>query len=130
MNMTDKDCATLYHNAIVAAHDALAKCTPIPMVVGTPKTFLGNEIDTTKPMEYIADGVCGFAWVNVKPGNSKFAKWLKANNIARKDDYYGGVTIWISVGNQSMQKKEAYGAAMAKVFADAGINAYMASRMD
>lgn len=75
-------------------------------------------------------GACGFAWVNIKPGNSRFAKWLKANKYARSDDYCGGVTIWISVGGQSIDLKETYAIAMAKVFKDAGFNAYAASRLD
>ena len=51
--------------------------TPRPMVVGTPTTPFGNDIDMTKPQYYISEGLCGFAWVNIKPGNSRFANWLK-----------------------------------------------------
>ena len=44
---------------------------------------------------------CGFAWVNVKPGTSKFAKWLKEKELASKDSFKGGVTIWVGDFNQS-----------------------------
>ena len=46
-------------------------------------------------MWHAPEGVCGFAWVKVSPGNSSFAKWLVKNKMARKG-YYGGVEINIS----------------------------------
>ena len=47
-----------------------------------------------------------------------------------KDNYQGGLIVWVTVGNQSMQKKEAYAQAMAKVLQEGGINAYADSRLD
>ena len=79
---------------------------------------------------HVADGVCGFAWVNVKPGTSRFAKWLVSTRRADRDSYAGGVTIWISDFNQSMQKKETYARAYAEVLLKHNIRAYAASRMD
>ena len=29
---------------------------------------LGDDIDYTKETYYVADGMCGFAWINIKPG--------------------------------------------------------------
>jgi len=78
----------------------------------------------------VMDGACGFAWVNVKPANSAVAKRLVARGMARKDGYYGGVTVWISDYNQSMTRKEAHARAFAATLAAAGIRAYSASRMD
>ena len=57
-------------------------------------------------------------------------KFLKKNDYARPDSYYGGVSVWVGGYNQSMERKAAHASAMAKVFADAGINAYSMSRMD
>ena len=68
---------------------------PTPMVVGTPTTPLGNDIDYSKETYYVADGMCGFAWINIKPSRGKFVKFLKDNDIGRKDlllwwlDYLG-----------------------------------------
>ena len=28
---------------------------------------LGDDIDYTKDTYYVADGMCGFAWINIKP---------------------------------------------------------------
>ena len=70
------------------------------------------------------------AWINVKPGNSRFANFLKAQKIARPDKYEGGVIIWVSAGGQSYQLKKAYAAAYAGVLREHGINANSNSRMD
>lgn len=87
----------------------------------------GNRLSET---EIVFDGVCGFAWIIVKPGNSRFANFLKAESLGRRDSYYGGVNVWVGYFNQSMEKKEAYADAFAKVLTDHGIKAYSMSRMD
>ena len=121
---------TLYNQAREAGLVAGAGSKPTPMVVGSPTTPFGNDIDQTKPTYFVEDGVCGFAWINVKPGTSAFAKYLVKSGKARSDSYYGGVTIWVGEYNQSMQRKEAYAHAFAKILSDNGIKAYAASRMD
>jgi hypothetical protein len=73
---------------------------------------------------------CGFAWVNIKPGYSAFAKWLVKNEYARKDSYYGGVTIWVGEFDQSMYHKETFAERLAEIFRENGIKAYANSRMD
>jgi hypothetical protein len=83
------------------------------------------------------EGPCGFAWINIRPGNSPFAIWAKKQGrpgrpdweLARKS-YYGGVDIWVSEFGQSMQRKEAYARAYAEVLREAGIKAHSMSRMD
>lgn len=76
------------------------------------------------------DGPCGFAWISIHPGSSSFARWLVKHNRARKSYGETGVRIWVSEGNQSMQKKEAYAVAFAKVLQSYGITAYAGSRLD
>lgn len=115
------DFQNLIRVADIAGQEAAKNCKPAAMILTDDK---GNDID------YVAEGVCGFAWVNIKPGNSPLANFMKKNNLARSDSYYGGVTIWVSAYNQSMQRKEAYASAYAKVLRDAGFKAYAYSRMD
>ena len=105
-------------------------CTPTPMVVGQPTTPLGNDIDYSKETYYVSDGVCGFAWINIKPARGKFVKYLKDNDIGRKDSYYGGYTIWVSGFGQSLDRKSAYARAFAEVLNENGLTAYAMSRMD
>lgn len=124
------DCYAIYAKADAAGREAVEKLRVVPMVVGHAKGIFSNEIDYSKETYFVEDGVCGFAWVNVKPANSKFAKFLKLNLRARNDSYLGGVSLSISQYNQSLQKKEAYAYAFAKVLNEAGIRAYANSRMD
>lgn len=121
----------LYNKAHKAGMNAANNAQVAPMVVAHTKNIFSNEIDESKPKHFVEDGVCGFAWVNVKPGNSKFANWLKKNDIARPSSYEGGVNVYIHQFGQSLQRKEAYARAFAKVLRDNGISkAYSSSRMD
>jgi hypothetical protein len=109
----------LIDKAFAAGRKAAVDCTPVPMGVTDGRTTW-----------VIADGPCGFAWINVKPAYSRVAKALVALGHAKKDGYYGGVTFWVGDYNQSMARKEAFARAFAAVLREAGINAYAASRMD
>jgi hypothetical protein len=101
---------------------------PVPMIVGQAKSLFGNEIDPAKPSYFVADGVCGFAWVKFK-GNTPWGRWAKKAGLARSS-YPSGLQISVSAYNQSMQKKEAYAQAYAKVLRDNGVDAYADSRLD
>lgn len=119
----------LYTRAHRAGLEAGTNKSPRPMVVQEH----ANMLDDRSPVvhsELVMGGVCGFAWINIKPGTSAFAKWLKKKELARTDSYYGGVTVWVSEFGQSMEKKMAYAAAFANVLCEAGIKAYANSRMD
>lgn len=107
---------------------AVAACTVQPMVVARHANPLDDN-SAIREARVVPDGPCGFAWVNLKPANSAFAKWLKAECGWRKS-HEGGITMWVHYFNQSAQKKEAYAYAYAKVLRDAGFNAYAGSRLD
>ena len=68
----------IYSEAHSAGMAAGHGCTPTPMVVGTPTTPLGDDIDYSKDTYYVADGLCGFAWINIKPARGKFVTWLRS----------------------------------------------------
>lgn len=74
---------------------------------------------------------CGFAWVEIHPGNCPFANWLKKNNHGRKG-YPSGVHIWNPGGSytQSMEIKECGSRAFVDVLFKHGIKARMGSRPD
>lgn len=108
---------------------ALQACSPTPMVVQQHTNML-DDSSPVKKQWYVSDGVCGFAWINIKPATSQFVRFLKSVGIGSKDSYYGGWTIWVHEGNQSYEKKMAYARAYAKALQDAGINAYASGRLD
>ena len=100
---------------------------PTPMTVMSAD-LAGNQIPGT-PTYYVPEGPCGFAWIVVKPGTSRFARFLRRTGRAHKH-YYGGVAISAFVFGQSYDRKTAYADAFAKVLRDAGINAYAGGRLD
>lgn len=122
------DLSALYTAAHNAGNAAVESATITPMIVQQRANPLNDNSDLVKQY-YVDDGVCGFASVIVKPANSAFAKFLTLNCGARKS-YYGGVSLSVHAFNQSLQKKEAYAHAFARVLNEAGINAYVESRMD
>lgn len=125
-----KDPRSLYAEAHAAGMAAGAAAKPAAMVVGHAASVFGNDIDYSKPTYVVPDGPCGFAWVNVKPGNSRFANWLKKNGLGRRDSYYGGVSVWVREFGQSMTRKEEYAYAFAKTLRAEGVEAWANSRMD
>ena len=112
----------LWEEAKADGYVAGTDAVPTPMIVE------GYE------HEPVMGGACGFAWVNfsMKKGiGRKFGKWLIDNDHARKDNYYGGCTIWVGDHGQSMARKEAHAHAMAQTLQRAGIeDAHGMSRMD
>ena len=122
--MYHSDLAAKAHAAGMVAGEA---AKPTAMIVSEHENPL-NDNSAVRKQWYVADGVCGFAWVNIRPGTSSFARWMVKHGKARKA-YHGGVDVWVSEFGQSMQRKEAYAAAYAKVLNEAGIKAYSMSRM-
>ena len=131
------DAKVLYENAVKAGEEAMAACTPTPMIVvdGGPDT--GGIIEGGKKY-FVPSGVCGFAWLHFKAttkANRDFLAGLKkagliADGTWHKDTYRGGYGYHIFQGGQSIQRKEVFGGAMAKVLRDAGIDINMFSRLD
>lgn len=126
----------LYNKAHAAGLKAGQDAVPNPMIVGSPRNPMGSlmggddgGLDPNKDMWYVSEGVCGFAWVTVRPGNSSFARRLASLGIGHKA-YYGGWEIWVGEFGQSMARKEAYAQAFAEVLREAGVQAFAGSRMD
>lgn len=126
---------SLYNQLKQVSHDALATATkPTPIIVGSPSTPLGNDVDPTKQTWYHADGLCGMAWVIVS-GRSGFGRWLISEGLGSKN-YTGGISIrdWSRLGfaetRQSYELKVQVARAMAKHLNDLGIDARIESRLD
>ena len=119
---------TIYSQAHHKGNAAVEMTTVIPMVVQQRANPLNDDSELIREY-FVSDGVCGFASVNVKPANCKFAKFLVANGLGRKA-YNGGVSMSVRDFNQSLTKKEAYAYAFASVLNEHGIKAHVESRMD
>lgn len=125
-----KDFHALIQQAHVAGLAALEaeKGHLVPMVVVQADVISGQPLPNAKRY-HVAEGPCGFAWVWF-PGNKPFGKFMKKMGYARSA-YPRGLSYWVSEGGQSLQLKEAYARAYAKVLKDAGVEGvYADSRMD
>lgn len=107
----------VWREAVDLGHKAGVAIVPRPM--------------TIRGYEPVLDGVCGFAWVKVRPANSRFANWLKKVGIVSGPAYNGGVDIWISDHNQSYERKLAHAEALAEhLRSELGIDAKAHGRLD
>ena len=134
--MTKKTERAIFDEAMVYAEQVSARKVPQPMLVGSPKSFFNDEIDETKKTYFVAGGVCGFAWVVIKPAQGKFVKWLKEQGIGYKA-YGGGWAIMAHPQNtknsplcQSLEINEAWARAFAEKLKENGVKASADSRMD
>ncbi|VVB52876.1 Uncharacterised protein [uncultured archaeon] len=116
--------------ADLKGREAAQACTPVPMVVGSPSTPFGNDIDYSKKTYFVEGGVCGFAWVSIRPATSSVARFAKKELGWRYNDYDRAMQKWVSDYGQSMQLKEAYADAFAAELRAHGIPASAGSRMD
>jgi hypothetical protein len=127
--MSTSEVRGLFDTAHNAGVNAGTRVGVTPMVVGSPTTLLGSDIDYSKKTYVVEGGVCGFAGVVIKPARGKFVALLKKMDLGWKH-YYGGYYMTCREFGQSMTRKEAYCSAFAKVLGEAGIRCYVDSRMD
>jgi len=122
----------IYYEAIEAGRKAAENCEPHPMVVGEAKSIVSDEIDYSKPVHYVNEGLCGFAWVWFPDARKKFNKWMVERDFARPDSYRGGVQIWGSAfwHGQSVERKAYAAEAAQAVFESYGIKCYADYRLD
>ena len=129
MSMSKVACEKLLEKAHLMGMDAGRLVGVTPMVVGSPSTPLGNDIDYSKKTYFVEGGVCGFAGVVIKPARGKFVSYLKKLGMGYKH-HYGGWYVSVREFGQSLTRKEAYAEAFAKVLGEAGMRCYVDSRMD
>jgi hypothetical protein len=130
MTKRDREFQVIYNEARIAGLEAGRTCGVVPMVV-EQHANPANDASPVTQSWFVEGGVCGFAWIKIKPANSPFANWLKKNGHVRPGAAYdGGVNVWVKDFGQSMQRKEAFAYAFADVLNKAGIKAYAQSRMD
>lgn len=127
--MSDRELEALFTRAHEAGMKAGTDVVPTPMHV----VERANPLDDTSPVVHryapVMDGVCGFAWIVIRPGTSRAARMAK-ELFQGYNGHGGGIHIHVHQFNQSLTRKEAYAEAFAQVLKAAGISAHAASRMD
>lgn len=132
--LTKADYARVWAEAKAAGEAAAVAVTPEPIFVyeahldGSPVKGGGKWIS-----QY---GLCGFAFITIRPATSGFARWLKAQGVGHKG-YYGGLEIFVHPEHgrgtpltQSVEVKGAYARAAAEVLRGYGIAASATERLD
>ena len=130
-----KSAYDIFVEASEAAEAAVKACRPTPIIVGSPSTPLGNDVDPTQQTWFVEGGVCGFASVIIKPARGKFVSLLKKRGIGGAH-YYGGYSVSSWQFAPSIRRDQSYERACAaakgavEVLKSYGINAYVDSRID
>ncbi len=125
------------------SHEALAECpAPTPMIVGSPSTPLGTDVDPNQKTWFVEGGVCGFATVVLESGRTGFAQWL----LAERSDKLG--SKWWSAGRtkgvglytfarygfadagQSFERKRFIARKMASYLREQGYECWVDARVD
>jgi hypothetical protein len=153
-----RDLLNLFKQAEAAGLAAGNAITVQPMIVVERENPFDDNSPIVKQYAPVASGVCGFAYINFVPGNSKIANAAKKRYGYRKPNdfhigpltprdrafaekvgigeafkrYYGGIQASVWAFGQSYDRKTAFAAAYAKVFADAGYGEFVSyeSRLD
>jgi hypothetical protein len=130
VKMTAAECAALDARADAAGRAAAEACVPTPMVVGTPRDMLGSLMGgdgggfrEDEPTYFVSGGICGTAYVLIRPGTSPMARFVKKHRGGWKG-HYGGTQFTVRGYGQSFERSMAYAQAYAGVLYDAGIKAY------
>ena len=116
----------LFQAAHAAGMNALNAATPTPMRI-VQTNIWGEPVPDAKVYD-VPEGCCGFAWVRIK-GNPAFGREMKKHGLFSRA-YPTGLQFWVGEGGQSVERKEAFARAFAKVLRDNGIDAYAESRLD
>ena len=118
-----------------SAEHAVKACRPTPMVVGSPTTPFGDEIDESKETWFVSGGVCGFASVVIKPARGKVVAELKKRKIGSA--HYGGgysFSSWQVAPSikfdQSYERAIAAARGAVEVLQQYGVTAYVDARID
>ena len=153
-----RDLLNLFKEAEAAGMAAGKALTSEPIIVVERENPFDDNSPILKQYAPVRSGVCGFAYINFVPGNSKIANAAKKRYGYRKPNefhftpltskqrafaeksgigevfkrYYGGVQASVWAFGQSYDKKSAFARAYAEVFAKAGYGEFVSyeSRLD
>ena len=137
---SDAKFAQLFEELKAVSIQALAECpAPTPMIVGSPSTPLGNDVDPNQKTWFEPNGICGFATVVLESGRSGFAQWLVKTGRGAKWWSFGrhkGVGLYsfsrfgFANAGQSYEKNRFIAMAMANHLRNAGFECWVDARVD
>lgn len=132
--LNKRQIAALIKKAEAAGRAAGLAAVPSPMVVQQHANPLNDNSPVTREW-FVSEGLCGFAWVTIRPATGALVNYLRANGKGHKG-YHGGWEVWSDAVDhsgyqaQSITRNEAYARAYAEVLREAGFTAHASSRLD
>lgn len=84
--------------------------------------------DRNGESRYVIEGLCGFAWLTT-PGNKPFGRWAK-KHLGWRKGYPSGMQYWVSLFNQSHERKTAWAYAAAEKLREFGHDVWAGERLD
>jgi hypothetical protein len=114
MTAKDRQWAELDRRAHAAGMAAGQAARPAPMTIVEHTNPWDDSSPIKRTYAPVMDGICGTAYVKVRPGNSSFARWLKKHRGAFTA-YYGGVQFSVNDFGQSVERGLAYASAYGAV---------------
>lgn len=112
------------HQAGMAAGEVVQTAT---MVVGVPTTPLSSDIDPSKKVYMVPDGICGFAYLNTA-GNTPFGRYCK--RLGWRPAFRGGLFTSVRPFGQSLERKTAYAQAWVASMQESGVSVSYETRVD
>jgi hypothetical protein len=124
----DIDLETIFDEASIAGMTAGNNHTPAPMTITDGDLLTGKPIEGAKVYN-VPQGVVGFAWIVIRPGTSKAAKFA-VKHYGAGPHHAGGVSIWVTQFDQCYERKVLYAQAFVRVLSKYGIKASSGDRLD
>lgn len=109
-----------FENALAEGIQAGKEVVPVPMqVIGSDRSYI------------VEGGVCGFAWLEIRPARGPLVTYLKKSGQGYYDRYNRCYVFPMNgYFGQSMTRKEAMADRMAEYLRKYGYNVYANSRID
>jgi hypothetical protein len=112
-----QDWNTAHLSGVEAVEAIRANIAPM-VVIGSDSVYI------------VADGACGFAWLEIRPARGSLVTFLKKAGIGRVDSYNRCYSVSIQYFNQSIAMKQAYAQAVANALCASGYEVFANSRED
>lgn len=120
----------IYNLAVWHAETASKNIVPHPVRWGSAKTIFDTEIDPDEPSWVEDEGLCGFAWVTIRPARGEFVKYLKSRGIGHKNYTGSGWTINTTTHDQSFERNEAWANSFCATLEEYDIHSTVTTRLD
>lgn len=120
----------IYNLAVWHAETASKNIVPHPVRWASAHRWSDVGIDPDQPSWVENEGLCGFAWVTIRPARGEFVKYLKSRGIGHKNYSGSGWTINTTTLEQSFERNEAWANTFCAILEKYNIHSTVTTRLD